>query len=101
MSAYSKTNIINIVSEETGFTKSQVALVIKKSIDVITDKLANGDGVGIRNFGTFEVRKYASKIGRNFNDSGSGMRIPDRFRVKFIATGNLKVAVEKIAAKQD
>jgi nucleoid DNA-binding protein len=97
MATHNKSKLIDIVSEETGLTKRQVASVIKKSLDIITDKLAEGDSIGIRNFGTFEVRKYGSKVGRNFKDYGSNLKIPERFRVKFVAKGNLAASVGRLS----
>jgi len=68
--------------------------VVQALIDEITESLAQGDTVVMRNFGTFEVREMKAKIGRNLKQPGKDVPIPARAAVKFKPGKELK---EKVA----
>ncbi|MEO8206804.1 MAG: HU family DNA-binding protein, partial [Chthoniobacterales bacterium] len=53
------------------------------TLDYITDALASGQNVELRNFGVFEVRLTKSRLGRNPNKPENDVVIPARATVKF------------------
>jgi nucleoid DNA-binding protein len=55
-------------------TQQQVFDVIQKTLDTITQTLAAGDEVVLRNFGSFQVKETKQKIGRNPNKPGKEMK---------------------------
>jgi DNA-binding protein HU-beta/integration host factor subunit alpha len=61
----------------------------------ITDSLAQGESVALRNFGAFEVKEMRAKIGRNPKDPSKNVPIPARAVVKFKAGKEMK---EKVAS---
>ena len=63
---------------------------------MITEGLAAGDDVVIRNFGSFQVKETREKIGRNPNKPGSDVRIPPRAVVKFKPGKELKEKVARL-----
>lgn len=64
-------------------TQQDVLVVIQTLIDAITESLAQGDTVVMRNFGAFQVREMKAKIGRNPKKPGKDVIIPARAAVKF------------------
>jgi DNA-binding protein HU-beta/integration host factor subunit alpha len=76
-------------------TQQEVLEVVQTLIDEITESLAQGDTVVMRNFGTFQVRETKAKIGRNPKKPGKDVIIPARAAVKFKPGKELK---EKVAA---
>jgi DNA-binding protein HU-beta/integration host factor subunit alpha len=75
-------------------TQQEVLEVIQTLIEEITDSLAKGDTVVMRNFGAFQVREMKAKIGRNPKNPAKDVRIPARAAVKFKPG---KVMKEKVA----
>jgi nucleoid DNA-binding protein len=62
-----KRDLVIRISEETGLVQQQVFDVVQKTLDYITESLANGDKVELRNFGVFEVKIRKARVGRNPN----------------------------------
>jgi DNA-binding protein HU-beta/integration host factor subunit alpha len=75
--------------------QQDVQLVVQSFIDEITDSLAQGESVALRNFGAFEVKEMRAKIGRNPKDPSKNVPIPARAVVKFKAGKEMK---EKVAS---
>lgn len=75
-------------------TQQDVLEVIQTLIEEITDSLAQGDTVVMRNFGAFQVREMKAKIGRNPKDPEKDVPIPARAVVKFKPGKEMK---EKVA----
>ena len=83
MSNLTKRDIVVQISNETGITQQEVFAVVQLTLDAITDALASGNDVEIRNFGVFEVRLTKARVGRNPKDPGTDVPIPARATVKF------------------
>jgi nucleoid DNA-binding protein len=71
------------IAEDTGLIQQDVYAVIQKTLDYITESLAKGDNVELRNFGVFEVRERKQRVGRNPNKPEQVVTIPSRKVVKF------------------
>ncbi len=84
-----KRDLVNQISEELGFTQSDVAKTIEKALDIITKKLGEGKRWEIRNFGVFEVKKRAPRKGRN-PKTGVVVDVPYRYVVTFKAGKEVK-----------
>ncbi len=78
-----KRDLVLRISDETGLVQQDVFQVIQKTLDYITEALAKGQDVELRNFGVFEVRLTKSRIGRNPNKPETDVVIPARAMVKF------------------
>ena len=76
-------------------TQQDVLEVVQTLIDEITEALAQGDTVVMRNFGAFQVREMKAKIGRNPKNPGKDVAIPARAAVKFKPGKEMK---EKVAS---
>lgn len=88
----SKQDLINRTAERTGFAKSDVEIVLDEAFDVIRDALVEGADVRIRQFGTFSVKSYDERTGRNPN-TGEAIAIPAKKKVRFKVAKTLNDAV--------
>jgi nucleoid DNA-binding protein len=91
-----KREIVVKISNETGLVQHQVFEVVHRTLDLITDSLARGEDVELRNFGIFEVRLTKERVGRNPNQPGSSFKIPPRATVKFKSGKIMRQKVSKL-----
>ena len=97
MGTLTKRELVVKISNETGLVQKQVLDVIQKTLDSITDALAKGDSVELRNFGILEVRLTKARVGRNPNVLGSSFAIPARATVKFKSGKVMRERVELLS----
>jgi nucleoid DNA-binding protein len=90
-----KRDIVTRIASETGQNQQQVFTVVQKVLDQISEALANGDKVELRNFGVFEVKVRKARVGRNPNAPATDIPIPERCVVKFKAGKEMKAEVMK------
>ena len=60
-----KRELVMEISDKLGFTQNEVSDVVQATLDTITDSLAKGHRLEIRNFGVFEIKKRDARVGRN------------------------------------
>lgn len=84
------------LSNDTGLTQQEVFSVVQGALDSITEELAKGNSVVMRNFGTFQVREVKGKIGRNPKAPEKDVPIPPRAVVKFKPGKEMKERVAPI-----
>ena len=60
-----KSDLIAAVAERTTVSKGRAETVVNCVFDAMTDALKNGEGIEIRGFGSFTVRRYKPYDGRN------------------------------------
>ena len=60
-----KRELVIEIAERLGYTQNEVADVVQETLDTITECLAEGHRLEIRNFGVFEVKKRDARMGRN------------------------------------
>jgi len=89
-----KKDIIMKISDETGLKQVDVKEVVQRTFDIITDRLAEGGKVELRNFGIFKVKTRKGRIGRNPR-TGESVTIPDKKVVSFKAGMRMKTDVKK------
>lgn len=98
MGTLTKRELVVKISNETGMVQHQVFEVVQKTLDSITDALAQGDTVELRNFGVLEVKLTKPRVGRNPNQPGSSFVIPARATVKFKSGKIMRQKVAKLSA---
>lgn len=96
MATVTKRDLVNRISNLTGLTQQQVFDVVQKTLNEITNDLAKGDTVVMRNFGTFEVKVTKAKVGRNPKDPSKDVPIPPRAVVKFKPGKEMKEQVAPV-----
>ena len=94
-----KRDLVIRISEETGLIQTQVFDVVQKTLNCITESLAKGDKVELRNFGIFDVKIRKSRVGRNPNKPEKDVPIPARAMVKFKAGKEMRAEVLKLTPK--
>ena len=87
-----KSDLIAVVAEATGISKSEAANAIDATFDVIADALENGDDVRLTGFGSFGVAERAARHGRNPR-TGEPVKIAASRQPKFKPGKRLKDAV--------
>ncbi len=87
-----KTDLVNVVANETELTKTSVDAVISATFDAISAALKNGEKVQLIGFGTFEVKDTAAREGRN-PKTGEAITIPASKKPAFSASKVLKDSV--------
>ena len=92
-----KRDLVLRISNENNLSQQQVLDVVQKTLDYITEALAKGATVELRNFGVFEVKVRKARIGRNPNDPAHDVPIPPRAIVKFKAGKEMREAVIKLS----
>src|SRR5512136_2616533 len=95
-----KRNLVIRISNETGLVQQQVLDVIQKTLDYIAQALAQGRKTELRNFGVFEVKVRKARVGRNPNNPGTDVPIPQRAVVKFKPGKEMREEVIKLTPEQ-
>lgn len=90
-----KTELITSISEKTGLTKKQSELALNGFMQSVEEALVNGDRVQLVNFGTFETRQRAERLGRNPRNPEEIIEIPASIAPVFKAGKALKEACNK------
>ena len=96
-----KRDLVIRISNETGLIQQQVYDVIQKTLDHITEALANGDKVELRQFGVFEVKVRKARVGRNPNVPEKDVPIPARSMVKFKSGKEMRAQVLKLGVQPE
>ena len=60
-----KRELVMLVANRLGMTQSDVSRIIEGTFETITKSLSEGHRWELRDFGVFEVKSRASRIGRN------------------------------------
>lgn len=84
------------ISIETGLVQQQVLEVVQKTLDYIAEAVSQGKKVELRNFGVFEVKVRKARVGRNPNNPGTDVPIPQRSVVKFKPGKEMRETVLKL-----
>ncbi|HEY3914001.1 MAG TPA: HU family DNA-binding protein [Verrucomicrobiae bacterium] len=92
-----KRDLVVRISEETGLVQQQVLVVVQKTLDHISEAVAGGTTVELRNFGVFEVKVRKARIGRNPNRPETDVPIPRRAVVKFKPGKEMRESVLKLS----
>lgn len=90
-----KADIVNLVFEKVGLPKSEAREMVETVFDTIKQTLIAGESIKISGFGTFNVRKKNSRIGRN-PKTKEEVEITPRRVVAFKASDQLKELIEKM-----
>lgn len=62
-----KADIVNEIAKSTGVEKVQVQQIVEAFMESVKDSLANDNNVYLRGFGSFIIKKRATKVARNIS----------------------------------
>lgn len=94
-----KRDLVVRIASETGLIQEQVLDVVQRTLDYISEALAKGENIELRNFGVFEVKVRKARIGRNPNSPERDVPIPPRSVVKFKPGKEMREAVLRLTPK--
>jgi len=95
-----KRDLVVRISNETGLIQQDVLAVVQRTLDYISEAVARGETVELRNFGVFEVKVRKARVGRNPNKPEKDVRIPPRAVVKFKPGKEMKEAVIQLTPSE-
>ena len=81
------------IAQKTGITQSLIQKVVDELLNEITETLAQGQGIELRNFGVFKIKNRKERIGRNPR-TGETVSIPPKKIVYFKVGKILKERVK-------
>lgn len=94
-----KRELVIRVANSLGMTQSDVSRIIENTFDTLAKSLAQGGRWELRDFGVFEVKVRASRIGRNPR-TGDEVPVPERRVVTFRPGKQMKKIVTAPAAEE-
>jgi nucleoid DNA-binding protein len=94
-----KRDLVSRISNETGMVQMDVQKVVQLTLDCISDAVARGQKVELRNFGVFEVRTRKPRVGRNPNEPNTNVAIPSRTVVRFKPGKEMRESVQKLGVE--
>lgn len=87
-----KADLIEIVAQGTGITKIDTEAVIEGFFKSVIAAMKSGEGIEIRGFGSFKVKKKNARNARN-PITGAQVQIPEHFVPVFKVSKDFKNAV--------
>ncbi|OGB83320.1 DNA-binding protein [candidate division TM6 bacterium RIFCSPHIGHO2_12_FULL_32_22] len=90
-----KTDLINSLSEETTFSKKDIARVIESFTRIVERSLKKGEKVSLTGFGTFLASRRPARVGIN-PATKQKIKIPAINVPKFKAGKNLREVVRSV-----
>ncbi len=89
-----KSQLINVVSKDTGLTKKEAEAAVNSVFSAIEAALIEGEKVQLIGFGSFNVKEKDERTGRN-PATGATITIPASKQPAFSAGKELKEKVNK------
>ena len=72
-----RAELVDEVARQSSMTRRQAEVVVDAVFDSILDALGHGDKIELRGFGSFRIRRRASRAGRNPR-TGEDVVVPER-----------------------
>jgi nucleoid DNA-binding protein len=60
-----KADLVEMVANKTGFTKTETAVIIESFLNTIKDVMMEGHTIEIRRFGSFKLKERKPRTARN------------------------------------
>lgn len=93
MATITKKDLIDRISSETGYRRTDVKATIQAFLDHVTNELGQGNRLEFRDFGVFEVRDRAARIAQN-PKTLERVKVPSRRTVKFKIGRKMREALD-------
>ncbi len=95
-----KRDIVVKITKETGLTQFEVKEVLQRALDCIVEALAERKKVELRNFGIFTPVVRKARIGRNPNNPGVEIKIPEKWVADFKPGKIMKARVSQLTVPE-
>lgn len=89
-----KAELVQEIAKKTGFDKQDVSIIFEAFMKTVKEKLAVGESITLREFGTYSVKKTAERTARN-PKSGEKIIVKAGYVPKFTAAKRLKKIVKE------
>jgi DNA-binding protein HU-beta len=89
-----KADIVDKVALGTGLTKLETEAIVEGFFKTVIDALREGNGIEIRGFGTYKVKKKRARQARN-PKTGEQVFVPEHFVPTFKFSKEFKELVDK------
>ena len=90
-----KVDLVSKIADTTGIAKVDVLVTLEAFFKEVRECLSEGEGVYVRGFGSFIIKKRAKKVGRHIKDKRA-IEIPEHYIPSFKAA---KTFADQIRAK--
>jgi integration host factor subunit alpha len=87
-----KKELADVIHRKIGLSKRESAEIVEFFFEIVKEKLNNGEGIKIPNFGSFRVQKRKSRKGRN-PATGETIEIVERRAIVFKSSKSLRNAL--------
>jgi len=89
-----KADIVDIIASGTGVTKLETEAIIEGFFSTVIDSLKSGNGIEIRGFGTYKVKKKNARQARN-PKTGEQVFVPEHYVPTFKFSKDFKQIVDQ------
>ncbi len=89
-----KADIVDRVAEGTGLTKLETEAIIEGFLKTVIDALKEGNGIEIRGFGSYRVKKKNARQARN-PKTGEQVMVPEHYVPAFKFSKDFKDIVNQ------
>ena len=94
-----KSELIDRLSARMGhLTHRDIELAVRSMLELMSRRLAEGERIEVRGFGSFSLRFRPSRMGRNPR-TGDAVALPDRYVVHFKPGRALRERVDRGAGR--
>jgi integration host factor subunit beta len=87
-----KSELIEAVSTKTNLPKKRVEDIVNAMFDTMSDALLNDERIEVRGFGSFSIRAYDARTGRNPR-TGEKVKVDEKKSVHFKVGKELRARV--------
>jgi DNA-binding protein HU-beta len=88
-----KSDVIKQIAEKTGATQEEVLVMVETCLTVIKDSMAEGNEIFIRGFGSFIIKRRASKLARNIT-ANTSVVVPEHYIPMFRPSPDFKELIK-------
>ncbi|MDA1008545.1 MAG: integration host factor subunit beta [Planctomycetota bacterium] len=99
MATTTKKLLVDRIADKTGLRRADVRETIQQFLDEIVNDLARGNRLEFRDFGVFEIKSRAARVGQNPRTL-ERVDVPARKAVRFKPGRLMYAAFERPAAKK-
>ncbi len=97
MANITKQTLIQEIAKSTGFVRNDIKTVIEQFLDLVGEKLIEGNTIEIRGFGTFSCKPRKARPARNPR-TGETVLIEDRLVPTFKFSNDIKDKINSMEA---
>lgn len=92
-----KQSLIQDIAKSTGFVRNDIKVVVEQFLDLLGEKLVEGNTIEIRGFGTFACKPRKARPARNPR-TGETVLIEDRLVPTFKFSNDIKDKINSLEA---